>query len=155
MAANQTVNVYGKIIPTYMEQIPTAQRKAITGLAFPLGISKTSGGIFSRRTGIKMIKEAVKQVLLTEKGERVMLPNFGCNLRKYLFQPLDETIFSNIRTDIETAFNTYVVGAKIAKLAVFPYGETGPSGGNSLKVILTLKLDTDDLEVFDVEVNIS
>ena len=47
------------------------------------------------------------------------------------------------------------MGAKIAKLGVFPTGDAGPAGGNSLQVILTLKLDNSDLEMFDVGVTIS
>ena len=84
-----------------------------------------------------------------------MLPNFGCNLRKYLFQPLEESTFESIKREILYSFKNYIVGAHIAKLAVFPLGEAGPAGGNSLKVILSLRLDTADLETFDVEVNIS
>lgn len=84
-----------------------------------------------------------------------MLPNYGCNLRKYLFQPLDETTFKNIRTEIQTSFYNYIVGAEIAKLTVLPTGVLGPAGGNSLQVILTLRLNTADLEVFDVGVTIS
>ena len=84
-----------------------------------------------------------------------MLPNYGCNLRKYLFQPLDEFTFESIKREIQESFTRYIVGAKIAKLAVFPTGESGPAGGNSLQVVLSLQLDTADLEIFDIEVNIS
>ena len=154
MAANQTVNIFGKIPPRYIKQVPTSKRQEVYGLCFPLG-SANDGGIFSRKTGVEMIKDAVKQLLRTEKGERIMLPNFGCNLRKYLFQPLDSTTFENIKRDILYSFKHYIVGANVAKVAVFPLGEAGPAGGNSLKVILTLQLDSADLETFDVEVDIS
>ena len=109
----------------------------------------------SKSSGISMIKAAVKQLLMTQRGERIMLPNFGCNLRKYLFQPLDESTFEAIKREIQYSFKNYIVGAHIAKLAVFPVGYAGPAGGNALKVVLSLKLDTADLETFDVEVNIS
>ena len=88
MAANQTVNVYGKIPPRYIKQSPTSKRQEVYGLAFPLG-SAPNGGFLSKKSGVDLIKGAVKQLLLTERGERIMLPNFGCNLRKFLFQPLD------------------------------------------------------------------
>jgi hypothetical protein len=154
MAANQTVSVYGKIPPRYMLQAPKSQRQEVYGLGFPLGLI-SGEGYFTKRSGIKMITDSVKQLLLTEKGERIMLPNFGCTLRPYLFQPLDESTFESIKREIEYSFNNYIVGAHIAKLAVFPTGDFGPAGGNSLKVILSLKLDTADLEIFDVEVDIS
>jgi hypothetical protein len=154
MAANQTVTIFGKVPPGYMKQGSTSHKQAIYGLSFPLG-SSLAGGFFSKRSGISMIKEAVMQLILTEKGERLMLPNFGCNLRKYLFQPLTESTFESIKNEIQYSFRNYIVGAKIAKLAVFPFGEPGPSGGNSLKVVLSLQMNTTELEIFDVEVNIS
>lgn len=154
MAANQTVTVYGRKPPTYTTDGPTSKKKEVCGLNFPLG-SSPDGGIFSRTTGVNLIKAAVHQLLLTERGERIMLPNFGCNLRKYLYQPLDENTFESIKREIQYSFKNYIVGAKINKLAVFPLGDLGPAGGNSLKVILSLILDSADLETFDVEVNIS
>jgi phage baseplate assembly protein W len=154
MAANTTTNLYGKVQETYNIQAVKSQRKAVYGLDFPLG-SNATGGIFSKSSGLNMIKNSVHQLLLTERGERVMLPNYGCNLRKYLFQPLDETTFQSIRREIEVSFRNYIVGAKIAKLGVFPTGDAGPAGGNSLQVVLTLKLDNSDLQMFDVGVTIS
>ena len=154
MAANQTVNIYGKIPPRYIKQTPVSKMQEVYGLAYPLG-SAPNGGVFSKESGLNLIKDAFEQLLLTERGERLMLPNFGCNLRKFLFQPLDESTFESIKREIQYSFKKYIVGAHIAKLAVFPLGEAGPAGGNSLKVVLSLKLDTADLETFDVEVDIS
>ena len=154
MAANQTVNVYG-IIP-YIESTFSAEtkKKVTYGLNFPLGEKKNTGGFFKRESGVNLIKDAVRQLLEVERGERVMLPNFGCELRKYLFQPLDEDTFDEIKQEIFFSFNNYIVGAKILKLSVFPFGEAGPVGGNSLKIILVIQLLEEDLTVFDVEVQI-
>ena len=154
MAANIITNLYGSVQERYNSQSIKSQRKHIYGLQYPLG-SSDSGGIFSKSTGIQMIKNSVEQLLLTQRGERIMLPNYGCNLRKFLFQPLDETTFRGIREEIETSFYNYIVGAVIEKLQVFPTGDAGPAGGNSLQVILSLKLDKADLEVFDVGVTVS
>ena len=154
MAANQSVSVFGSIPPRYMKYGPTSKKQEVYGLSFPLG-SSLGGGFMSKSSGISMVKAAVKQLLMTQRGERIMLPNFGCNLRKYLFQPLDESTFEAIKREIQYSFKNYIVGAHIAKLAVFPVGYAGPAGGNALKVVLSLKLDTADLETFDVEVNIS
>jgi hypothetical protein len=154
MAANQIVNLYGLVAPRFLEQIPIAQRRAVFGLNFPLGQNKINGGFFQKVSGVEMIKDAVKQLLQTGRGERVMLPKYGCNLRKFLFQPLDEATFEAIKREIRYSFYHYIVGANIKRLAVFPFGEAGPAGGNSLKIVLSLELDTGDLDIFDVEVNI-
>jgi phage baseplate assembly protein W len=152
MAANLTTNVYGTIQTDYILESPKVHKQDIYGFEFPAGANPNS--YFRKKTGIELIKGAVKQLLLTERGERVMLPNYGCNLKKYLFQPLDETTFEEIKNDIVLSFNKYIVGAKLAKVAVFPTGDFGPMGGNSLQVVLSLKLDSDSLKIFDVEVNI-
>jgi|TARA_A100000172_G_scaffold79680_2_gene67314 hypothetical protein len=155
MAANQTVNVYGQVVPRYMQENPTSKRRLVQGLQFPLGSKKTLGGFFAKNTGVTMIKQSVSQLLRIERGERVMIPSYGCNLRKYLFQPLDEITFENIKREIQTSFDRFIVGARIVKIKVIPLGEIGPSGGNSLKVALDLELNSDDLQVFEVEVTLS
>tara|TARA_R110000796_G_scaffold148460_1_gene265334 strand:- start:378 stop:845 length:468 start_codon:yes stop_codon:yes gene_type:complete len=155
MAANQTVNVYGKVVPNYMQQVPTAQRNHRFGLKFPLGSRKTTGGFFSKNSGVDCIKDSVKQLLLTDRSERVMLPGYGTNLRRFLFQPLDELTFEAIKREITSSFYSYIVGANLTKIKVIPLGDIGPSGGNSLKIALDLELTSGDFEVFDVEVKLS
>jgi len=155
MASNQTTSVYGRTVPRYMEQVATSQRSHLYGLKFPLGARKATGGFFSKNSGVDMIKDAVKQLLLTDRGERVMLPGYGTNLRRFLFQPLDELTFEAIQREIVSSFYKYIVGANITKIKVIPLGDVGPSGGNSLKIALDLELASGDLEVFEVEVNLS
>lgn len=155
MAANQEVNVYGTIAPNYFIEGPRSKKREVFGLGFPLGKDTKEGGYFNKTSGIKMIRNSVRQLLMTERGERVMLPDYGCDLRKFLFAPLDETTFSSIKEEIRSSFYNYIVGAKIVKLSVFPTGDTGPAGGNSLQIILTLKLDAEDAQIFDVEAKIA
>ena len=154
MAFNQTVNIHGQIVPTFMQEAVTQHRKVTYGLNFPLGQNKKYGGFFQKITGVNLIKDAVKQLLLTERGERVLLPKYGCNLRKYLFQPLDESTFEAIKEEILFSFERYIVGARILKLSVRPTDEIGPTGGNALRIVLLLQLVKEDLTVFDVEVQI-
>ena len=53
------------------------------GVVFPL----MSDGIFQKSFTIKeQIKTNIINVLLTEKGERVNMPNFGCGLKAILFE---------------------------------------------------------------------
>jgi len=155
MAYNQTVNMYGTIPPRYMEEVPKSHRKHLFGLKFPLGSRQESGGYFSKNSGVSLIKDAVKQLLLTQRGERLMLPGYGCNLKRFLFQPLDELTFEAIKREIQSSFNQYIVGAYITKIRVIPLGDVGPSGGNTLKIALDLRLSAEKLQVFGVEVVLS
>ena len=154
MAANSTVFRFGRRPTKYEEQAPRAKRQEIVGLTFPLGKNRESGGFFKKNSGREMIRQAVTQLLRTEKGERLMLPNYGCNLRKYLFQPITQDLFNNIKETISESFRNYIVGARLLKVGVYETGEYDAAGGNQLRVVLTVQLSTDDLQVFDVEAKI-
>jgi phage baseplate assembly protein W len=47
--------------------------------------------------GIDQIKSDILALLLTNQGERVMLPNFGADLRRFLFEPADAIVAEEIR----------------------------------------------------------
>jgi len=49
------------------------------------------------------IKKSLEILLSTRLGERVMLPNYGCNLEELLFQPLDLTLKTYVKDLIKTA----------------------------------------------------
>jgi len=154
MAANTTIQRYGRRPTKYEQQSSKVKRKEIYGLSFPLGKNRDTGGFFKKSSGRQMIRQAVTQLLRTERGERLMLPNFGCNLRKFLFQPITEEVFINIKNTISESFRNYIVGANLIKVSVFETGEYDAAGGNQLRVILTVQLSTDDLEIFDIEAKI-
>jgi len=153
MAANTTVNIYGTEPYKGLTNSSKSPTPEVFGLSFPLGLK--NGNYFSKSSNIEKIKHAIRQLLLTEKGERLMLPNFGCNLKKYLFQPLDETTFDDIKQEIVTSFSNYIFGATLRRVSVVPYGDAGPMGGNSLSVTLIVSLNTDLSNMFDVGVVIS
>jgi hypothetical protein len=67
-------------------------------------------------------KEAVKSdllhLLLTNKGTRYYLPDFGTNLRRYIFQPNDAPTHNEIISEIQVAIDTYLPGLRIVDIAV-------------------------------------
>lgn len=60
------------------------------GLQYPL--VKTARGLLSHKSGVDQIKADLLQLLLTNPGERVMLPEFGTPLRKLIFEPNDSVL---------------------------------------------------------------
>jgi len=49
------------------------------------------------------IKKSLEILLSTRLGERIMLPNYGCNLEELLFQPLDLSLKTYVKDLIKTA----------------------------------------------------
>jgi phage baseplate assembly protein W len=83
------------------------QDKSI-GLALPLGNS--NNGYFAvNYTTKNQIKTNLKNLILTEPGERLSNPNFGTPLRKFIFEPYVEGVYeTNIEDTITAAINKYL-----------------------------------------------
>lgn len=73
-----------------------------TGWSFPPTFVKTNKEItmVSAETDIR---QSLEILLGTTQGERIMHPDFGCNLRKYLFTPMTTTMKTIVRDIVETA----------------------------------------------------
>ena len=77
------------------------------GVTLPL--RKGNNGYFEVSYTTKdQIKSNIKSLLLTQKGERVMQPNFGSDLRKCLFEPITQNLDSFIEDTITEAIDTWM-----------------------------------------------
>ncbi len=59
------------------------------GWAFPVGVDARGRVALARRE--RDIEEAIRIILLTPKGQRVMRPEFGCQIHDLIFSPNDAT----------------------------------------------------------------
>ena len=66
------------------------------------------------------VKQAVLNLLLTNKGERVYDSNYGSNIRTYLFEPLDFGTAGSIKDNISKTIDTYEPRVSIETLLVEP-----------------------------------
>lgn len=64
------------------------------------------------------INQSLYSLLNTQKGERVFNLNYGCNLRSYLFEPMDEFTAKNILEDIKLAIAIWEPRVKIIELNI-------------------------------------
>ena len=53
------------------------------------------------------IREAIRVILDTEPGERMMRPDFGCGLRGLLFEPISSGTLALIGHHVEQALTTW------------------------------------------------
>jgi phage baseplate assembly protein W len=70
-------------------------KQKFLGLQYPL--VKTPRGILAQKRGVDQIKADLLQLLLTNPGERVMLPTYGTPLRQLIFEPNDSTLTARAR----------------------------------------------------------
>ena len=72
-----------------------------TGVAFPVGTD--GGGRLGTATGTEDVEQAIRIVLGTAKGERVMRPDFGCGIHDYAFAVVDATTRTRVETSVREA----------------------------------------------------
>ncbi len=76
------------------------------GWKFPIAVDATTGR-FLLAEGEDDIAEAIRIILMTSRGERVMRPDFGCGLRDFAFGTTDETTLRLLETDITQAITVW------------------------------------------------
>lgn len=72
------------------------------------------------------IKSSLHVLLTTKLGERVMLPDFGCNLEELLFESLDRTLITYVVELIKTAILYHEPRIDVLKIDI---SETEPIEG--------------------------
>jgi phage baseplate assembly protein W len=72
------------------------------GWSFPPEFTKTEGKL-TMTTDVDDINNSLIILLSTRPGERVMFPNYGCDLQEMLFKPLNLTLITQMKGIIERA----------------------------------------------------
>ena len=63
-----------------------------------------------------LIKQNLKMIILTDPGERVMIPEFGVGIRSYLFENFTGDTFTKIEADIRQQAETYLPVVSIERV---------------------------------------
>ncbi len=78
-------------------------------------------GVFTSTYSTKdQIKSNIINVLLTDKSERLFNPEFGCNLRRLLFEGLTEDTYENAKNAISTSLNFFVPEINLLDIVIKP-----------------------------------
>jgi len=76
------------------------------GWPFPVEVDRTQPAI-GWVEGQDKVRQAIRIVLETEPGERIMRPTFGAGLRRYLMEPNTVAVRALIQRDVEQALRTW------------------------------------------------
>jgi phage baseplate assembly protein W len=90
-----------------------------TGVRLPFLPAEGDGGL-DWLGGLDLIRQSVTTILDTEPGERIMLPGFGCGLRRYLMAPNTVTTRTGMANDIRSALETWEPRIQVLDVSVTP-----------------------------------
>lgn len=60
-----------------------------------------------KKFDVNAVKQSLKNVLLTQKGEKPFNPNYGSGIYDLLFEPMDYLVSSVMQKEIETTIENY------------------------------------------------
>jgi phage baseplate assembly protein W len=87
------------------------------GWSFPPAFDRVSGST-AMSSGVQDIMESLGILLSTTLGERIMRPEYGCNLKEYVFDPMNTTMDAYIKKLVEDAIIYYEPRITLEKVAV-------------------------------------
>ena len=90
-----------------------------TGWAFPPSFNNETRTI-DLVSANEDIHQSLDILLSTSLGERVMQPGYGCNLKDYLFEPLNSSVIGYIKDLVEHAILFYEPRILADKIEVTP-----------------------------------
>lgn len=64
------------------------------------------------------IKADLMHLILTRKGERLYMPDFGTDLLKFIFQPSDSKTLSEIKEEINNVVKKYLPNLRVNEVLV-------------------------------------
>lgn len=88
------------------------------GPAFPF--RPGPDGRFAYATGVAVIRQSIESILDTEPGERVMMPTFGCGLRRFLMQPNSPATRTSMQQEIAGAVARWEPRIQVTEVSVTP-----------------------------------
>lgn len=86
------------------------------GIPYP--ITKNPKGFFFIQDGVNQVKADMLILLLTNPGERVMLPTYGTPLRKLMFEPNDPKLIIEAKNMIARSLKLWEPRVAITQIEV-------------------------------------
>tara|TARA_B100001094_G_scaffold318301_1_gene361681 strand:- start:2308 stop:2706 length:399 start_codon:yes stop_codon:yes gene_type:complete len=109
--------------------------------ALPLSLSDKTGYVMLTKVR-ETTRQNLKCLMLTGPGERVMFPEFGVGLKKYLFQAAGQELKINLKLKIRQQINKYMPFISVEKCTVLFGSEIGPDSSETLFVSLQYSIQS-------------
>ena len=115
------------------------------GIDFPFAIVPNKDGYFATtKTTIESVKNNIRLLLQTQKGERIFQPNLGMNIRRFLFEQITEDTQVQIENDIVDTFATWLPFVELREIDI----DTSNQDKNqiNIKIVFNIKRAPNTIE---------
>ena len=107
------------------------------------------GGYFATtKTTMDAIKNDIRLLLMTERGERLFQPFLGMNIRRFLFEQITDDTAIEIENDIVDTFQTWLPFVELRDINV----DLGDQDRNKISINITFNIRSAPTELQSVGV---
>ncbi len=107
------------------------------------------GGYFATtKTTMDAIKNDIRLLLMTERGERLFQPFLGMNIRRFLFEQITDDTAIEIENDIVDTFQTWLPFVELRDIDV----DLGDQDRNKISINITFNIRSAPTELQSVGV---
>ena len=121
------------------------------GLSFPLVFDNTA----STKKTLAAVKSNLFLLCSTELGERIMQPNLGIRLKRYLFEPFSEILVSDIKETVTESINYWMPFVKINQILVEMSPINTGDFKNTLDLVIEFSLSKDPDTLESIQISVS
>jgi phage baseplate assembly protein W len=116
------------------------------GIDLPIRKSEGKEGFFaSTSTTIEAVKNNIANLIQTHSGERFFQPELGLNLRRFLFEQVNEEVVLQIQNEILDALETWLPFVQVTDIQV-----SDDNNKLNVNIIFNIKQDPDTLDSVQV-----
>lgn len=92
------------------------------------------------------VKNSIRTCFLTSPGDKILSPEYGLDLRRYLFEPITQDIAFFIRTDIVTNLPRFEPRIVLTDIEVIPEIDKD-------QYFISLQINVPSLNIYDASIN--
>tara|TARA_A100001515_G_scaffold86418_1_gene68652 strand:- start:157 stop:561 length:405 start_codon:yes stop_codon:yes gene_type:complete len=105
-------------------------------VSLPLTYDNTDGPFRLNKTLKDVVKQNLKNLVLTSPGERVMIPDFGAGVRRLLFDPATPSTYQTLKGRVSTQISKFMPFVEIEEMVILTPDEDESLSPNSVRLII-------------------
>jgi phage baseplate assembly protein W len=108
----------------------TNPQKAFLGVGWSFPVCVEADGRTATAIYEEDIQQAIRIILGTDRGERVMRPDFGAGLNDFVFEPINQTTLQTVMTRVKESLIKWEPRIDVLQVTV----NTDPAENNKLLI---------------------
>ena len=126
------------------------------GIDLPIRRGGDSDGFFATTsTTIEAVKNNIRNLLQTNQGERLFQPRLGLDLRKLLFEHINEDNLVSVQNTILDKFEQWLPFVEVRDIQIVNLDTENSIGANEIRVKIIFNITQDPNTLDSISLNFS